>query len=212
MCSIILSMKPFFSNKEASDTIPLKLVVYLGLLAVVLLLSARAWENTAPVLEAAKTENQLDEAALSLRSIQTGYARELSDSHSPDGTMCSLSFSLPASVSFVSFGVDPDPDLSGNLSDSEWLFANNTIIYQYAGGVRKRVLMEGPQVFFCRGEINEKGRWEPTLLPYGPENTENTSSQAGLRQAGVVIEVPGSGNFVFELVSENGTRYTMSRF
>lgn len=208
----ILSMKPFFSNTAASDTIPLKLVVYLGLLAVVLLFSVRAWENTTPVLEAAKTENQLDEAALVLRSIQSGYARELSDRHGPDGTMCSLSFSLPASVSFVSFGVDPDPDLSGNLSDSEWTLANNTLICQYADGVRKRVLMEGPLIFFCQGKINEKRRWEPVRGLFDPGTAENSSLQAGGRQVGVVIEAPGSGNFIFELVSENGTRYTMARF
>lgn len=187
-------MKSFFSDTRASDTIPLKLMVYLGLLAAVFLLAAQAWENASPVLDKVKTEGQLEEAALSLRSIQTGYARELSDSHSPDGAMCSLSFSLPASVSFVSFGIDPDPDLSGNLSDSEWIPANNTILCQTAGGIRKRVVLEGAPVFFCKGAINEEENWVPA-----PDS-------------GVVIEAPVSGTFVFEMVAETGKRYTMARF
>ncbi len=124
-------MKQFFSDTVAADTIPLKLVVYLGLLSAILILLAQGWSMAVPFLEDAEIEDQVETAALSIRSIQAGYARNPAEEFSPEGSMCTLKFSLPASIRYISFGVDPDPECNGNLSDSDWLLENNTIIYQY---------------------------------------------------------------------------------
>ncbi len=199
-------IRDFTSDTTAADTIPLKLVVYLGLLAAVLFLISNAWHTAGPVMEDAQIEAQAETASLSIRSIQEGYARDSAESHSPDGTMCTLKFSLPASVRYISFGVDPDPECNGQLSDSEWILENNTIIYQYKNGVKKRVFLEGKPVHFIKGEQNSKGIWMPL------ENQENLQVPLPLEKTGVIIEYPISGEFLFELVTQNGVRYTMSHF
>ena len=140
-------MRQFFSDTVAADTIPLKLVVYFGLLAAVLILLAQAWHMAIPVLEDAKIKDQVETASMSILSIQTGHARDSTDRYSPEGSICTLEFSLPASVRYISFGVDPDIECNGNLSDSKWVMVSNTIIYQYKTGVKKRVLLkENPSI------------------------------------------------------------------
>lgn len=199
-------MKSLLSDTRAADTIPLKLVVYLGLLAAVLLLISLAWENASPVLDDAEIEAQVEDAALSIRSIQKGHSRPLGDRYGPEGSMCILTISLPDKVRYLSFGVDPDPDCSGNLSDSEWEFGNNTLIYQYKNGVKQRVLLGGETVHFLKGGPTEDGNWFPVA------SQENNETFSILKEKGIVIEYPVSGEFVFELVSEDGVRYTMSHF
>ncbi len=114
-------MRQFFSDTVAADTIPLKLVVYLGLLAAVLFLVAQAWHAAIPVLEDAEIGDQAEAASMSILSIQEGYARNTADRYSPEGSMCTLEFSLPVFVRYISFGVDPDPECNGNLNDSKWV-------------------------------------------------------------------------------------------
>jgi hypothetical protein len=199
-------MRSLASDTTAADTIPLKLVVYLGLLAAVLILVAHAWQTASPALEDAQINAQAKAASLSILSIQEGYARDSVENQSHEGTICTLEFTLPASVRYISFGVDPDPECNGQLSDSGWVFENNTIIYQYKNGVKKRLFIQGKPVHFIKGERNPEGTWMPQ------ENQEDTGMPLPSENAGVVIEYPVSGEFVFELVSQNGIRYTMSRF
>lgn len=151
-------MRDLASDTKAADTIPLKLVVYLGLLAAVLILISHAWHTAGPVMEDAQIIAQAETASLSIRSIQEGYARDPAENHSPEGTTCTLKFSLPASVRYISFGVDPDPECNGKLSDSEWTLENNTIIYQYKNGVKERLFLEGKPVHFIKGEQNLEGK------------------------------------------------------
>lgn len=199
-------MRNLASDTTAADTIPLKLVVYLGLLAAVLILVAQSWHTASPVLEDAQIKDQTETASLSILSIQEGYARDTVESQSPEGTTCTLKFSLPASVRYISFGVDPDPECNGQLRDSEWTLENNTIIYQYKNGVKKRVFFEGKPVHFIKGEQNLEGIW----MPLGSQ--ENTYMQLSPEKTGVVIEYPVSGEFLFEMVTLDGIRYMMSHF
>jgi hypothetical protein len=199
-------MRQFFSDTVAADTIPLKLVVYFGLLAAVLILLAQAWHMAIPVLEDAKIKDQVETASMSILSIQTGHARDFTDRYSPEGSMCTLEFSLPASVRYISFGVDPDIECNGNLSDSKWVMVSNTIIYQYKTGVKKRVLLEGKSVHFVKGGQNSEGIWIPMT------DQENNETHLALDKTGVVIEYPVSGEFLFEMVTLNDVRYTMSHF
>lgn len=199
-------MKKIISDTVAADTIPLKLVVYLGLLAAVVLLLAQAWNIASPVLQEAEVKKQVETASLSLLSIQGGYARDPADRYSPEGSMCTLSFSLPASIRYVSFGVDPDQECNGNLTDSGWIPENNTLIYQYKNGVKKRILIEGTPVHFIRCFRNSDGIWVPA------ESQDGNQTASGLGSTGVVIESPVSGEFLFEMATLDGTRYTMARF
>lgn len=199
-------MRQFFSDTVAADSIPLKLVVYLGLLAAVFFLVAQVWNAAIPVLEDAEIGDQAEAASMSILSIQEGYARNTADRYSPEGNMCTLEFSLPVSVRYISFGVDPDPECNGNLSDSKWVPVNNTLIYQYKNGVKKRVFLQGKIVHFIKGEKNSERMWIPLT---GEENNEKPLV---LEKTGVVIEYPVSGEFLFEMVTLNDVRYTMSHF
>ncbi|WP_410507540.1 hypothetical protein RSJ42_12075 [Methanosarcina hadiensis] len=199
-------MRKFISDTAAADTIPLKLVVYLALLAAVVLLLAQAWSIASPVLQDAEIKAQAETASLSLLSIQRGYARDSEDRHSPEGSMCTLTFSLPPSVRYISFGVDPDRECNGNLTDSEWIPENNTIIYQHKSGVKKRVFLEGAPIHFIKGIENSEGIWVPSI------SQEDNETSLSLENTAVVIEYPVSGEFLFEMVTHNGTRYTMARF
>jgi hypothetical protein len=199
-------MRQFFSDTEAADTIPLKLVVYLGLLAAVLILLAQAWHAAVPVLDDAKISNQAEAASMSILSIQEGYARNSADRYSPEGSMCTFDFSFPASVRYISFGVDPDPECNGQLNGSEWVLENNTIIYQYKNGVKKRLFLEGNPVHFVKGRQNSEGIWIPLT------DQKNDEIHSSLEKTGVVIEYPISGEFIFEMVDMNEIRYTMSHF
>ena len=199
-------MKKFIEDSVAADTIPLKLVVYLGLLAAVMLLLAQAWNIASPVLQEAEIKTQAETASLSLLSIQGGYARDSADRYSPEGSMCTLTFSLPPSVRYISFGVDPDQECNGNLTDSGWVPENNTLIYQYKNGVKKRVFLKGTPVHFIKGIRNSEGIWIPA------ESQDSSQKASVLESTGVVIEYPVSGEFLFEMVTWDGIRYTMSRF
>lgn len=199
-------MRDLVSDTAAVDTIPLKLVVYLGLLATVLILVAQAWNTVSPVLEDAQIKAQTETASLSILSIQEGYARNSADSFSPAGSMCALEFSLPASVRYISFGVDPDPECNEQLNDSGWTLENNTIICQYQNGVKKRLFLEGKPVHFIKGKLDSEERWTPE------ESQETNETRLSLEKTGVVIEYPVSGKFIFEMVTQNEIRYTMSHF
>lgn len=199
-------MKKIISDTVAADTIPLKLVVYLGLLAAIVFLLAHAWSTASPVLQDTEIKAQARTASLSLLSIQGGYARDPTDRYSPEGSMCTLIFSLPPSVRYISFGVDPDRECNGNLTDSEWVLENNTLIYQYKNGVKKRVLLEGKQIHFIKGIQNSEGIWVPARIQ------ESDKESSVLESIAVVIEYPVSGEFLFEMVTMDGIRYTMAKF
>jgi hypothetical protein len=68
------------------------------------------------------------------------------------------------------------------------------------------LFLEGKPVHFIKGEQNSEGTWMPL------ESRENTLISLSLEKTGVVIEYPVSGEFLFEVVTQNRIRYTMSHF
>lgn len=91
---IVGSLQPFLEDTRGVDTIPLKMVVYLSITALVILLATAAWNNISPVVDYTDIDRQLEEAALKISSIQHGYAREVS-SKGTDGSMCTVELSFP---------------------------------------------------------------------------------------------------------------------
>ncbi|WMW25501.1 hypothetical protein RE474_01925 [Methanolobus sediminis] len=172
------------------------MVFYLVITAAIIFLMAFSWNNMAPVYSGAKDSKQINSAVLDLVSIQDGYARNLQAASLTEGSMCNIELSLP-DVSFLSFGVDPDPDINGNLSDSSWIVENNTIICQYKSGVRNLYHIDGDTIIFKKGKLdNSTGLWVPD------ESVDST---------GIVVEGPISGTFNFELILDDG-KYTLSHF
>jgi hypothetical protein len=179
----------FFRDTRGIDTVPLKMVFYLAITGAVIFLMAFSWNNMAPVYSGAKDSKQINSAALEIVSMQDGYARNIQDLSLTEGSVCSIELSLP-DVRFLSFGVDPDTNMNGNLSDNSWIIENNTIICQYDNGARNLYHIDGDTIVFQKGkQDNSTGLWLPD---------ENNGS------AGIVIEGPISGTFNFELVFDDG--------
>lgn len=197
---IVSFLKRFLEDTRGVDTIPLKMVVYLTITALVILLAAAALNNISPVMDDTDIDRQLEDAALKISSIQNGYAREIS-SKGTDGSMCTVELSLPEHVRYVSFGVDPDPDGDGNLSNTEWSVEDNTIICGYYSDFKTRVLISGESVYFRKGIQDEGGLWTFHEDAYPNSNTSE----------GFLIEGPISGEFTFELVFDDGKK-TLSHF
>ena len=194
-------MRIFLDDTRGVDTIPLKLVVYLALTCAVMVLIAVSWGNIMPFIEGADVDEQITDAALKITSIKQGAARDILDTRSADGSMCVVELSLPDNVRFVGFGVDPDPDANGNLTDSEWVVEDNTIVYQYSNGVKKRVFLNGDTIQFQNGIQDASGRWV----------IDTNLDIANGHDVGVVLEGPISGEFIFEMVFD-GERCMLSRF
>ncbi len=190
----------FLNDNRGVDTIPLKMVVYLTITAVIIMLMTISWSNISPFIEGADVDRQLKDAALGISAMQGGYARDL-DATGQDGSMCTVSLSMPDNVRYVAFGVDPDPDMDGNLTNSEWMLENNTILCQYASNVKEHTFLEGDPVKFREGVIDVNGR--RVIDSYLAMNLGH--------DRGVVIEGPIEGDFVFELVRGDET-YTLSHF
>ncbi|MDI9395478.1 MAG: hypothetical protein QM426_08725 [Euryarchaeota archaeon] len=111
-----------------------------------------------------------------------------------------------AVVRYISFGVDQDKVRSGNLTYSEWVPENNTLIYQYKNGVNKRVLLYGAPVHFIKGIQNSEGIWVPA------DNRKVNGRFLDIESTAVVIGYPVSGEFLFGMITHNGIGYTMARF
>ena len=194
-------MNVFWNDTRGVDTIPLKLVVYLVLTGAVMVLIAVSWGNVIPFIEGADVNEQVTDSALKIISIKHGATRNLLDQRNADGSMCIVELSLPDNVIFVGFGVDPDPDANGNLTDSKWVAEDNVIMYQYSNGVKKRVFLNGDVVQFKNGVQDENGRWVIDI---------NVDVANG-HDKGVVLEGPISGEFIFEMVFD-GEIFILSRF
>ena len=194
-------MHVFLDDTRGVDTIPLKLVVYLALTGAVMVLIAVSWGNIMPFIEGADVDKQITNAALKITSIKQGAARDIEDTRSADGSMCVVELSLPDNVRFVGFGVDPDPDANGNLTDSEWVVEDNTIVYQYSNGVKKHVFLNGDTIQFRNGVQDASGRWV----------IDTNLDVANGHDVGVVLDGPISGEFIFEMVFD-GEGYMLSRF
>lgn len=195
------SLQRFLADTRGVDTIPLKMVFYLSIAGIIILMTAFSWNNISPVVDDAHVDKQLEDVALGISSIQNGYARDIS-SNDVEGSMGVLDLSLPEHVDYVSFGVDPDPDMDGNLTNTEWAVEKNTILCSYSEGFKTRVHIDGDPIEFRKGISNDGDVWV----------IDDDSSASG-HDKGVVLEGPISGEFVFELVFVEGEgKYTLSHF
>jgi len=211
------SLQRFLADIRGVDTIPLKMVFYLTIAGMIILMTAFSWNNISPVVDDAHVDKQLEDVALGISSIQNGYARDIS-SNDVEGSMGVLDLSLPEHVDYVSFGVDPDPDMDGNLTNTEWAVEKNTILCSYSEGFKTRVHItilcsysegfktrvhiDGDTIEFRKGISNDGDVWV----------IDDDSSASG-HDKGVILEGPISGEFVFELVFVEGEgKYTLSHF
>lgn len=190
--------RSFWKDTDGIDTVPQKMIFYLMITGVILVLVAVSWNNVSIYLTDSQIEKEVNSLSVELLSIQKGYPRDLSEVDGTEGSMCVVQLSLPDSVQYLSLGVDPDPDLDGNLSNSVWNAENNTIIIQHYNGVKKRFLIGGERINFRKGSLDKNGNWNL--------DTNNLSENKG-----IVIQNPVTGEFIFELVLYD-KKYTLSHF
>ncbi|NPE31639.1 hypothetical protein HNV12_27525 [Methanococcoides sp. SA1] len=195
------SLQRFLADTRGIDTVPLKMVFYLSIAGIIILMTAFSWNNISPVIDDAHVDKQLEDVALGISSVQNGCAKDVSN-NDVEGTMSVFDLSLPEHVEYVSFGVDPDLDMDGNLTNTEWAVEKNTILCSYSGGFKTRVHIGGDPIEFRKGISNDGDVWV----------IDDDSSALGSGK-GVVLEGPISGEFVFELVFVDGEgKYTLSHF
>lgn len=185
-----------WEDEHGIDTIPLKLVVYLALVGIIIALTAIGLKNAGPPMDGALMERQLGEVRSGIELMQSGYARDLSDPYAPTGNTRSFELVLPERLEYLSFGVDPDPDNNGILTDTPpgLVTDNGDVIYYKLRGDGKRLVKLRDSVHIREGEL-VNGRWLPRSVD-------------GLRQA--VVLTGGSQSVTFELVYDRGTTYTLS--
>jgi hypothetical protein len=193
-----LKDRSFWKDTDGIDTVPQKMIFYLMITGVILVLVAVSWNNVSIYLTDSQIEKEVNSLSVELLSIQKGYPRDLSEVDGTEGSMCVVQLSLPDSVQYLSLGVDPDPDLDGNLSNSVWNAENNTIIIQHYNGVKKRFLIGGERINFRKGSLDKNGNWNL--------DTNNLSENKG-----IVVQNPVTGEFIFELVLYD-KKYTLSHF
>jgi hypothetical protein len=184
-------------DTRAIDTVPMKIILYLAVTGVILMLVTVSWNSVSSCFTGYRVEEQINDLSVELLSIQKGYARNLEDKGGNEGSMCTVRVSLPENIRFLAFGVDPDPDIDGNISNSAWLPENNTLLVQYNNGQRNRFIIKGEEIRFRKGTISE-GTW--VLDPYSVQDN-----------MGIVIKEPVNGDYTFELAF-SGEKYTLSHF
>jgi hypothetical protein len=120
----------------------------------------------------------------------------MSDPYAATGNIRSFDMVLPDSLEYPSFGVDPDPDNNGILTDTPpgLVTDNGDVIYYKLRGDGKRMVKLRDQVHIREGEL-VNGCWSPRSVD-------------GLGQA--VVLTGGSQSVTFELVYDRGTTYTLS--
>lgn len=190
--------KDFLKDTDGIDTVTQKIIFYLMITGVIIVLAATSWNNIPTYLAGTQVEKDVNDLSVELLSIQNGYPRDLRNADSTEGSMCIAQLSLPDNVQYMSLGIDPDPDIDGNLSNSAWNVENNTIVVQYYDGMKKRFLIGGESINSRKGIVDENGDWNL--------DTGNLSTNKG-----IVIENPVSGEYIFELVFYDEI-YTLSHF
>ena len=194
-------MRSFIHDDRAAMEIPLRLVVYVIISAMILMIAAIGLQNIRPLMVEDTLEKQVGDIRMALTTMQHGAARNLIDPDSAAGNMRIFKIILPDDSEYLAFGVDPDPDNDGNLTDTkENLLTErgNVIFYKSRTGGKTRVPLEDP--IELREGLLENGRWVV--------NNRNE------KQYGIVITGGGRFEITFEQVYDpfSKERYTLSHY
>ncbi|TRZ90487.1 MAG: hypothetical protein D4R88_03525 [Methanosarcinales archaeon] len=191
-------MFSFIRDERGTMEIPMRFVVYVLITGAIIALVAVGISHVKPGMTQDTLEKQIGAIKVSLAAMQSGAARNLIDPASPGGNIRTYKIVLPQDVGYLAFGVDPDPDNDGNLTNTKddiLTDRGNVIIYSSSGGKKIIPLDENIQI---REGIFENGRW--------------VMNSEGGKQYGVVLFGNGKSEVSFELVYDpiSNERYTLS--
>jgi hypothetical protein len=194
------NMVSFIRDERGTMEIPMRLVVHVIIMGTIIALVVVGISHVKSGMTEDALEKQVGAIKVSLAAMQSGAARNLIDPASPGGNIRTYKIVFPEDAGYLAFGVDPDPDNDGNLTntrDDLLTEKGNIIIYSSMGGKRITPLDENIEL---REGIFENGRW--------------VMNRADGKQYGVVIRAHGKSEITFELVYDPITkeRYTLSHF
>lgn len=154
-------MNVFIRDDRAVETLPMRLVAYVTITAVIVGLAAHGFYNVMPAMSEASLERQLSPIAASIQLMTHESARNLNQLLGPDGSMRTFHLSTPGNTEYISFGVDPDPDGDGSLGNTPRSLMTDSddhvIFYKVHGGGPKRIILDGGVRF--REGAEQSGVW-----------------------------------------------------
>ena len=194
-------MASFIRDESAAMEIPLRIVVYVIITAVILVITAIGLSNIKHVMTTDAMEKQIGDLKVSLNTIQYGATRNLIDPASPSGNLRSFKITLTDNIEYLAFGADPDPDNDGNLMNTEENMLTekgNVIFYKSRTGSKNRVPLDDS--IELREGFLDNGRW--------------SLNNANDKQFGMVLTGSGKFEITFELVYDPVSKetYTLSHY
>jgi hypothetical protein len=172
-------------SNDAVDQLPIRLLMSLAIVSAILLLLVGASDAVRTVLAEQQIETQCRSVEASLLTmVSNGGMRDVDDPFAGDGAKRMLTFTLPDSIVFLSFGGNPDPTNTGVLS-SELLQEGSVICYKVQGGSTHVLWLPFETVRFREG-ILINGHW---MLHGGGQS--------------FIIHSGGIVTMVFEYVEQN---------
>ncbi|MDH7517311.1 MAG: hypothetical protein QHH19_03095 [Candidatus Thermoplasmatota archaeon] len=178
-------------DEFASEMIPIRLLISIAVISAIAIMVTIGYNN----LNVVFAENNVENECRSLESklytmVSSGVARDLDEIDAGDGTKRVHTFSLPNSIIYLSFGVDPDPENNGILRTG--LTCNGSVIFYKVQGGSKHVIWLSEEKFRFREGKNTGDKW-----------VINGEGQ------GFIIKNSGETSLVFELVKRDSETFIL---
>lgn len=178
-------------NCIATDMIPIRLIISIAVISAIVAMVSFGYNN----LNIISSENQIEIECHELESklsvvVSTGVARDLNEIGSGSGTIRTQTFELPDNLVYLSFGVDPDPNNTGEIKTG--LTEKGAVIFYKVSGGSKHVLwMDGEKLRFREGKFRD----DVWIINDGGQ--------------GYILRCGGKTTLIFELVQHYGDQYIL---
>lgn len=175
----------------ASEMIPIRLLISIVIIAAITSMIAAGYSMLSVALAERDIESQYFSLESSLYSmVQSGVARDVNEPGAFEGTKRTYSLTLPGSLLYLSFGVDPDPNDDGILEQG--LTCDGSVIcYRVNGGSKQIRWLSEDDIRFRKGSYIQ-GKW--------------TIDGAG---DGLILTSEGTVTLTFELIEHHQETYIL---
>lgn len=178
-------------NNQAADQLPIRLLMSLVIVVTIIVIVVSASGTLRSFLAEQNVETQCRKLEACLSGLaESGAFRDVDACNTAEGTMRVMTFSLPESLEYLSFGGDPDP-LNTGLYGSEIVQDGAVIFYKVQGG-NKHVIWLPKETYKFRRGVYVDHQWVIC---------DEVQS--------FVIHQGGSITLVFERVQKNHMKYIL---
>ena len=175
----------------AADILPIRLIISIAIIAAISVMIAVGYGNLAVTLSEHQVENECRALKSTLYTmVRSGVARDIDEINAGEGTKRSHTFTLPDTLMYLAFGVDPDPDNNGILKTG--LTENGSIICYRVEDSSKQVIWFPEYEFEFREGKYIDNKW-----------TINGDGQ------GFIISSGGKTTITFELIEKSHEIYIL---